>query len=192
MKRNPLHYSALKMEKSAILTRLKFLVFIIVFIKTSFLLAGDIDQKVNNLITGMYELETWLDDDKIYEYPDVTGTLSINNGQIGFTLDNRINKNKTVKVIGWGNYILNNNEFKYQYTDFKVLILNDGEEIINDKLPWEGYRVYDLKLQEDVLLLSANNGNQTWKLDTKNLVYTDKEWGADKKFAQRIWKRITN
>ena len=90
----------------------KYLVFIIIFIKTSLLLANDIDQKVNNLITGMYELETWLDDDKIYEYPDVTGTLSINNGQIGFTLDNRINKNKTVKVIGWGNYILNNNEFK--------------------------------------------------------------------------------
>ena len=170
----------------------KYLVFIIIFIKTSLLLANDIDQKVNNLITGMYELETWLDEDKIYEYPDVTGTLSINNGQIGFTLDNRINKNKTVKVIGWGNYILNNNEFKYQYTEFKVLILNDSEEITNDKLPWEGYRVYDLKLQEDVLLLSANNGNQTWKLDAKNLVYTDKEWGADKKFAQRIWKRITN
>ena len=43
----------------------KFLVFIIIFMKTSFLLSSDIDQKVNNLITGMYELETWLDDDKI-------------------------------------------------------------------------------------------------------------------------------
>ena len=170
----------------------KYLVFIIIFIKTSLLLASDVDQKINNLLTGMYELETWLDDDKIYEYPNVSGTLSINNGKIGFTLDNRINKNKTVKVIGWGNYILNNSEFKYQYTDFKVLILNDSQEITNDKLPWEGYRVYDLKLQEDVLLLSANNGNQTWKLDAKNLVYTDKEWGTDKKFAQRIWKRITN
>ena len=49
-----------------------------------------------------------------------------------------------------------------------------------------------MKLKEDVLLLSANNGNQTWKLDAKNLIYTDKEWGADKKFAQRIWKRIIN
>ena len=73
-----------------------------------------------------------------------------------------------------------------------VIIDIKAQEITNDKLPWEGYRVYDLKLQEDVLLLSANSGNQTWKLDAKNLIYTDKEWGADKKFAQRIWKRITN
>ena len=43
----------------------KYLVFIIIFIKTSLLLASDVDQKINNLLTGMYELETWLDDDKI-------------------------------------------------------------------------------------------------------------------------------
>jgi len=157
---------------------------------TSLLMASDIDKKVNNLLTGMYELETWLDGDKVYEYPDVAGTLSIANGQIGFTLDNRINKNKTIKVIGWGNYIFNKDIFKYQYNDFKLLVISDGKQITNDKLPWEGYRVYELKLQEGVLLLSANNGNQTWKLDAKTLVYTDKEWGADKKFAQRIWKRI--
>lgn len=162
-----------------------------VYFNTSLLFANDVIDEINHLLTGMYELETWVDGDVSYKYPDVAGTLSITNGQIGFTLDNRINKIKTVKVIAWGDYHFSDDTFHYQYSDWKVLIVSDGEERVNDTSPWEGYRTYDLKLEEGVLLLSANNGNQTWRLDEANLIYADREWGEDKRFAQRIWKRIS-
>ena len=33
-------------------------------------------------------------------------------------------------------------------------------------------------------------GKQTRELDKKSLIYSDKEWGTDKKEVIRYWKRI--
>ena len=50
--------------------------------------------------------------------------------------------------------------------------------------------VNEISLNNDKLVLTSSTGNQTWELDKKSLIYTDKEWGADKKEVIRYWKRI--
>ena len=164
----------------------------IVFLLTSSLSNADDTKtdKIHQLLYGMYELETWVDEELIYKYPDVAGTLVVSKGKIAFTLDNSINNKKTVKVIGWGTNILEADKFSYKYNEFKVLIIQDDNKTVNSKLPWEGNRIYDLELKGEELLLSANNGSQTWLLNKDNLIYTDTEWGLDKKYAQRVWRRI--
>ena len=51
-------------------------------------------------------------------------------------------------------------------------------------------RKYSISLNNDKLVLTSSTGNQTWELDKKSLIYTDKEWGVDKKRVIRYWKRI--
>ena len=170
---------------------IKYLLSIIFLLTSSLVIANDGKvEKINKLLYGMYELETWVDEELTYKYPDVAGTLVVSEGKIAFTLDNSINNKKTVKVIGWGTNILEANKFSYKYDEFKVLIIQDGNKKVNSKLPWKGNRVYDLQLTDDELLLSANNGSQTWLLNKNYLIYTDTEWGLDKKYAKRVWRRI--
>ena len=61
---------------------------------------------------------------------------------------------------------------------------------VNENLPWQGMRKYCVLLKNNKLVLTSSTGKQTWELDKKSLIYTDKEWGTDKKEVIRYWKRI--
>ena len=67
---------------------------------------------------------------------------------------------------------------------------NGADMKVNKTLPWQGMRKYSVLLKNDKLLLTSSTGKQTWELDKKSLIYTDKEWGTDKKEVIRYWKRI--
>ena len=47
-----------------------------------------------------------------------------------------------------------------------------------------------IKPAPNKLVLNTSTWKQTWELDKKSLIYTDKEWGTDKKEVIRYWKRI--
>ena len=51
-------------------------------------------------------------------------------------------------------------------------------------------REYSVLLKDSKLVLTSSTGKQTWELDKESLVYTDKEWGEDKKEVIRYWKRV--
>jgi len=99
-------------------------------------------------------------------------------------------ENETIKIIGWGNYNLSVNEYNYGYFDFKKMTDNGTDIKVNENLPWQGMRKYSVLLKNNKLLLTSSTGKQTWELDKKSLIYTDKEWGMDKKEVIRYWKRI--
>ena len=67
---------------------------------------------------------------------------------------------------------------------------NGTDMKVNNSLPWQGMRKYSVLLKNDKLLFTSSTGKQTWELDKKSLIYTDKEWGTDKKEVIRYWKRI--
>ena len=67
---------------------------------------------------------------------------------------------------------------------------NGTDMKVNKTLPWQGMRKYSVLLKNNKLLLTSSTGKQTWELDKKSLIYTDKEWGTDKKEVIRYWKRI--
>ena len=145
---------------------------------------------IKSLLEGRYELVFWEQDNLKFNYPKVAGTLVLKNNKISFTLDSSMKENETVKIIGWGNYSLSVNEYNYGYFDFKKMTDNGIDMKVNENLPWQGMRKYSVLFKNDNLVLTSSTGKQTWKLDKKSLIYTDKEWGTDKKEVKRYWKRI--
>ena len=53
---------------------MKIYFFILLFFYKFFLLADDhIDKKILNIISGVYEVESWFDGKKLFRYPEVSG-----------------------------------------------------------------------------------------------------------------------
>ena len=145
---------------------------------------------IKSLLEGRYELVYWKQDNLKFNYPQIAGTLVVQDNKISFTLDSYMKENETLKIIGWGNYNLSVNEYNYGYFDFKKMTDNGIDLKVNESLPWQGMRKYIVLLKNDKLVLTSSTGKQTWKLDKKSLIYTDMEWGTDKKEVIRYWKRI--
>ena len=145
---------------------------------------------IKSFLEGRYELVYWKQDNLKFNYPKIAGTLVVKNNKISFTLDSNMKKNETIKIIGWGNYNLSVNQYNYGYFDYKKMIDNGKDIKVYKTLPWQGMRKYNVLLNEKKLILTSSTGKQTWELDKKSLIYTDKEWGADKKEVIRYWKRI--
>ncbi len=169
-----------------------YLFFFIIFLNCFNLTASENITDIKSMLEGRYELVYWKQDNLKFNYPEIAGTLVVKNNKISFTLDSNIIKNETVKIIGWGNYSISINEYKYGYFDFKKMTDNGIDKKVNSKLPWQGMRKYSVLLKDDKLLLTSTTGKQTWELTKKSLIYTDKEWGEDKKNIIRYWKRISN
>ena len=168
------------------------LLLIILFSFFSFFKANSSENidDIKSLLEGRYELVYWKQDNLKFNYPQIAGTLVVKDNKISFTLDSNMKENETIKIIGWGNYNLSVNEYNYGYFDFKKMTDNGSDIKVNESLPWQGMRKYSVLLKNDKLLLNSSTGKQTWELDKKSLIYTDKEWGTDKKEVIRYWKRI--
>ncbi len=162
------------------------------FLLLNYLKANSSDNinNIKSLLEGRYELIFWEQDNLKFNYPKVAGTLVVKNNKISFTLDNNMKESETVKIIAWGNYNLSVTEYNYRYFDFKKMTDNGIDMKVNKNLPWQGMRKYSVLFKNDKLVLTSSTGKQTWKLDKNSLIYTDKEWGTDKKEVIRYWKRI--
>ena len=162
------------------------------FLLLNYLKANSSDNinDIKSLLEGRYELVYWKQDNLKFNYPQIAGTLVVKDNKISFTLDSNMKENESLKIIGWGNYNLSVNEYNYGYFDFKKMTDNGTDMKVNKALPWQGIRKYSVLLKNDKLLLTSSTGKQTWELDKKSLIYTDKEWGTDKKEVIRYWKRI--
>ena len=53
-------------------------------------------------------------------------------------------------------------------------------------------RIFDVVLNNNEIKMVSKNNNQVWIINEKGMIYNDKEWGEDKIFVERKWKRITS
>ena len=165
---------------------------IILFFLLSFFKANSSESinDIKSLLEGRYELVYWKQNNIKFNYPKVAGTLVVNNNKISFTLDSNMKDNEIIKIICWGNYNLSMKEYHYGYFNFKKMTDNGKDIKVNKSLPWKGMRKYNVTLKNSKLVLISETGKQTWSLDKESLLYTDKEWGEDKKEVIRYWRRI--
>ena len=91
--------------------------------------------EIKSLLEGRYELVLLKQDDLKFNYPEIAGTLVVNNNKISFTLDSNMNEKETVKIIGWGNYNLSVKKYNYGYFDFKKMTDNGIDMKVNKNLP---------------------------------------------------------
>ncbi len=167
-----------------------FLILVLLFLNSFKANSSENIDDIKTLLEGRYELVYWKQNNLKFNYPNVAGTLVVYNNEISFTLDSNMKDNETVKIIGWGTYTLSLKEYNYGYFDFKKMMDNGKNIKVSTNLPWQGMRKYSVSLKDSKLMLTTENGNQTWILDKESLVYKDKEWGEGKNEVIRYWKRI--
>ena len=145
---------------------------------------------IKSLLEGRYELVYWTENKIQYDYPEVAGVLVINDNNALITMDKNMNLNKSVELIGWGRYKINSRSFHIGWHDWKLLLIENNIKTVKNKSPWKGMREYSVSLKDNKLVLTSVTGKQSWELDKKSLVYSDKEWGEEKDEVIRYWKRI--
>ena len=52
-------------------------------------------------------------------------------------------------------------------------------------------RIFDVVINNNEIKMVSTNNNQVWIINEKRMIYNDKEWGEDKIFIERKWKRLT-
>ena len=152
--------------------------------------SSDNINNIKSLLEGRYELVYWTENKIQYDYPEVAGVLVINNNNALITMDKNMNSNKSVELISWGKYKINNRSFHIGWHDWKLLLIENNIKKVKKKSPWKGMREFSVSLKNNKLVLTSVTGKQSWELDKKSLVYRDKEWGEEKDEVIRYWKRI--
>ena len=168
-------------------------IYLLIFFSLLNYLKANSSDNINNiksLLEGRYELVYWTENKIQYDYPEVAGVLVINNNNALITMDKNMNSNKSVELIGWGKYKINSRSFYIGWHDWKVLLIENNIKTVKKKSPWKGMREYSVSLKDNKLVLTSVTGKQSWELDKKSLVYSDKEWGEEKDEVIRYWKRI--
>ena len=169
-----------------------FLSFLFIFSQYFSTFANDIiDKKIFNIINGVYEVKSWFDGKKLYKYPEVSGRWTFYEGQVISIIHNRINPENHKSSVRWGKGEVKDKKFKYTYTESLNIKGNEKFSTFNAKLLFEGMRSFDVFLNNNEIKMVSKNKNQIWIINEKGMVYNDKEWGEDKIFVERKWKRLT-
>lgn len=106
-------------------------------------------------------------------------------------IHNRVNPDESKSAIGWGYGSISDGIFTYAYPEFITTKGSKEGSIVDQSSPFEGERKYKITFTSYGILMKSFEGTQTWEIHKDKMVYTDHEWGPDKKYAQRTWKRIT-
>lgn len=149
------------------------------------------DKKAIQLLTGMYEVVSWHDGNTLHVPPSVTGRWSFLDGKVMCIIHNRVKPDETQSAIGWGYGSIADGIFKYSYPEFITTKGSKNASVVSQDPPFEGERKYKITFTDYGMLMKSFEETQTWEIHKDKMVYTDLEWGPEKKYAQRTWKRIT-
>ena len=171
---------------------MRYLLIIFLFIQNFFLLADEnVDKEIIKIINGMYELESWFDGDNLHKPPKVAGRWSYFDGQVISIIHNRVDNNNYKSVVRWGNGSVKDKTFRYTYIENLNINGTHKSSSFNTDLPFKNMRSFRVILKNKEIKMVSENKNQVWIINEKGMVYNDKEWGENKIFVERKWKRIT-
>lgn len=151
----------------------------------------DIDQRATKLMTGMYEIESWNDGTKLNKPPTISGRWSFLHGKTMAIIHNRIDSSNQIASVGWGYGHFSDGKFKYAYPEFITVQGEDSQSTVKSGGPFEGEREYNVKFDGERMVMTSKSGKQVWEVTPNGMRYTDQEWGVNKGYAQRVWKRIS-
>jgi hypothetical protein len=149
------------------------------------------DQKILKIINGMYEVIAWNDGVKTHKPPAVSGRWAFHDKKVMSIIHDRTDPNAHKSSIGWGNGTVKRGKFQYTYTEQINLQGTAENASIASGPPWKGMRFFNVEFLQDGIEMTSENGKQTWVINKNGMVYTDREWGPNKVYAQRTWKRIS-
>lgn len=151
----------------------------------------DADQRGFELMNGMYEMVSWSDGDKLHRPPTVSGRWVFMDGKVMCIIHNSTNPEKASSFVGWGYGKFENGKFTYAYPEARTIEGNASSSSVKTGGVFEGEREYHVEFKGERMVMTTESGKQVWEVSPSGMVYTDQEWGPEKVYAQRRWKRIT-
>jgi len=149
------------------------------------------DSQILEVINGMYEVVEWNDGEQTHRPPEVSGRWGFHDNKVMFILHDRTDPELFKSKFGWGNGTVEGGKFQYTYTDHLNLRGTKDSSSYTFDLPFDGMRFFNVEIKNDGIEMKSESGKQTWIINRKGMLYTDIEWGPDKVFTQRKWKRIS-
>lgn len=149
------------------------------------------DSQILEIINGMYEVVEWNDGEKTHRPPEVSGRWVFHDKKVMVILHDRTDPELHKSKFGWGHGTVERGKFQYTYTDNLNLKGTNENSSFTLDLPFEGMRFFKIEIKNDGIEMKSDNGKQTWIINKKGMLYTDIEWGPDKVFTRRKWKRIS-
>jgi len=137
-------------------------------------------------MTGVYVLEEWHKDGKVFGPPQVQGRFILLNGVIMTILDNKMQPPSRVTTVLVGRYELTPEKFSYGYDDGSIVTEEADATKVSHKPLWEGTREFKPGIESDLLWLRQEIG-------TRELLFTREglDYSENGKLLRK-WRRTTN
>jgi opacity protein-like surface antigen len=91
---------------------------------------------------GVYLLEEFKRDGKVFKPPQVSGRYVVLNGAVLWIFHDRTQPSKQTSFAGFGRYTIDGTSYAYQYDELEAYTQTDAGISVSRKLPWEGMRSY--------------------------------------------------
>ena len=153
--------------------------------------SSKLDRRAFKLMSGMYETVSWNDGTQLHKPPAIHGRWSFVDGKTMSIIHNRIIPKETISSVGWGYGYFKDGKFTYSYPEFTTVKGDTSRSTVERGGPFEGERVYDVRFEGETMVMTSESGKQVWEVTPEGMRYTDQEWGENKVYAQRIWKRLS-
>ena len=156
-----------------------------------------LQDKINHLLEGTYELVSWNDGSDEFSPPDVKGRITFYDGKSVFIMHNSIDPENLTTLAWMGEYQLVGDTFGYRYINASTFKTKDGVTTETNQVPWTEFREFTVtEVTDSTLKFEANGGKQVFDIDSDQLVYTDfapaNNVGSGSGFANRVWQRISD
>jgi hypothetical protein len=149
------------------------------------LLAADTSiETVRTAISGVYMMEEWHKDGDVFRPPQVEGRYVLLNGVVMFILHNRIQSASQTTTVAFGRYVLDSKKFSYGYDNASVFTETASGATVSHKPFWEGMRSFAVDVQDGVVRLRSESGQQEMMFSADRLTYSEN--GR----VLRVWHRL--
>ena len=163
----------------------RFFVALAVAMSFSLLHADEISiDNLNARIAGVYTLEQWHKDGKIFSSPQVEGQFILRNGLVTTILHDRMELPSQKTTILHGKYRVESNKFFYGYDDTSIYTETPSGVSVSHKPFWEGMREFAISSEAGEIYFRSENPKREWVFNGDGLTFSEN----DKLI--RVWRRI--
>lgn len=143
---------------------------------------------IRALVEGVYALEEWHADGRVFTPPQVEGRVVYLNGSTMFVVHNRIRELAQVTAASWGDYTLSRTEFSYRYTEPATFTIAPSGITHSRRLPWEGFRSFAVVREGSSVRLTARSGSQEFLFTPTALIFSEGEGASPT--TKRVYRRV--
>jgi hypothetical protein len=129
---------------------------------------------VKAAVEGIYVLEEWHADGKVFRPPQVAGRVVYLNGTFVAILENKADESKQTTSALFGTYSLQPDSFGYRFDERGVFTETPNGVTASHALPFEGMRSFDVVVDGSATALRSRSSDEAvWSFTPDGFTYAE-------------------